>query len=480
MRLVRLSAVVLICIEIISLRSGTILGVCGIIDSDLDIEATDCPALSLLQRSARLTPKENVKVVDAEGSDAAGQVTSTQMATTMATTIAQTTYTTGTTSTTTTTDVGPSYFIASSRTTGAIYSWSTLSAQPGVLIPNAGSNPTGIALDHNRGYIYYSDPGARQIVRYELCFRDGEMQLYDDQPVPIAVGVDAEWIAVNDLSNLFWTDPVNHSIKKMYFTTIDAVAAGSIQPTDLTVVPYMDIYRQLDKVPSACYDETVFPSTCYSNASCSACQQLHLQGYIYELYSNVGTPAGIQQMPGPGNLLLWGNRYNGFTNGSVVRAEAEPSLMPNQTSFPITPISYLWDQVFNFIQLPDTALGQGTLFITTNGTLGTPPIPGDVVGAIVAIPPDSDAGPSEAIVLDWNLDQPRQLAWNGHSKLYFADNAGIKYINPQMLDVGLLSSLETTEFALPGTTGLIQMLPSAPCYPLMVAKGSIPLPTGYG
>merc|ERR1719331_1888368 len=90
------------------------------------------------------------------------------MTTTVTTTVPLTTMTT-----TTTTDVGPYYIIASSSTTGNIYSWNSFTLQQSVLIPDAGSNPSGIALDHNLGYVYYSDPGGRSIVRYELCFRNG-------------------------------------------------------------------------------------------------------------------------------------------------------------------------------------------------------------------------------------------------------------------------------------------------------------------
>jgi hypothetical protein len=54
------------------------------------------------------------------------------------------------------------------------------------------------------------------------------VSLYDDQPVPIAMGVDVEWLAVNDLSNLFWTDPVGHAIKKMYKNTIDKIGTGQL------------------------------------------------------------------------------------------------------------------------------------------------------------------------------------------------------------------------------------------------------------
>ena len=44
--------------------------------------------------------------------------------------------------------------------------------------------------------------------------------------------------------------------------------------------------------------------------------------------------------------------------------------------------------------MPRTGMGENNLFITTNGTLGIPPIPGDVVGALLGITPNRSHGGS--------------------------------------------------------------------------------------
>jgi len=389
-----------------------------------------------------------------------------------------TTTTTTTSATTTTTDIGPDYLIVSSTTTGSIFSFNQDTAQASVLTPNAGSNPVGIALDHNQGYLYYTDPCSRQIVRYELSIRDGQVDLYDQQPVPIAMGVDAEYILVNDDGNILWTDSVDHSIYKMYKDTIELVASGSVQPNQLSIVSYMDIYLQIGKrVPSHCYsNSTVFPANCSENVTCEACQSLSQMPYIYKLYTDVGTPSGVQLMPG--NKLLWGNLVDGFTRGTVVEADFEPRLAHNQTSFaPPRALTYLWDSVFNFYQMPNNSMGADTLFLTTNGTLGIPPIPGDVVGALIGITPGSINGPSEAIPMDWNFVRPRGLAWDGHDNLYIADDSGVSFVGTGRV---LNDAIETPLFSLPGSSDLIVLKTSDPCYPLMVERGSEPLPSSFG
>lgn len=380
--------------------------------------------------------------------------------------------------TTTTTVMGPSYLIVSSTTAGSIFSWGLSAGAPAnVLIPDAGSNPTGIALDHNLGYLYYTDPRSRQIIRYVLSIRNGQVDLYDQQPVPIVQNVDADWILVNDYSNIFWTDPVDHSIKKMYYATIELVASGAVQPNQLSDVSYLDIYQQIGGVvPSACIDQKVaFPWNCTANVTCNTCQELSQQPYVYTLYSNIGHPSGMQQMPG--NKLLWGNLVDGYKRGTVVEAEAEPTLPAGAKAFSIRPLTYLWDSVFDFYQMPDNAFGLNNLFLTTNGTLGIPPIPGDVVGALVAITPGSSNGFSEKIAMDWNFVRPRALAYNGQSTLFIADDYGIRSVNTEMV---MQDAPETQQLVLPGCAGLVLVQHSDACYPLMIERGQQALPPGIG
>jgi len=392
---------------------------------------------------------------------------------------------TSTTSTTTTTIVGPEFMIISSGVTGSIYYWDFVSEDASVLVEFAGHDPKGIAVDLNLGYLYYAEPILRQIIRYELEIRDGKLKLYDQQPVIIAQNIDAEWIDVNEFSNIFWTDPVAHAIHKMYFNTVQKVATGQFQPNQLDLVSYMDVYLELGRVPSICYDALVeFPANCSTDISCSACQDLGLSPYVYTLYTNVGVASGMQVQPG--NRMLWGHRYDGFQLGTVVEALNEPMLAPGQTEFKIDIITDVWDMVSNFYMMPRTGMGENNLFITTNGTLGIPPIPGDVVGALLGITPNHTHGdPSTqphgrstvVPMVTEGLTNPVSMVWNGHETLYIADSWGIKSVNSgEMLENSPVSKW----LKIPGAVGLARIAQGDPCYPMMNTRGSMHDPKDIG
>lgn len=90
-----------------------------------------------------------------------------------------------------------SYFVLPARGT------LTNSSEPHVLVDTGIESPMGIAVDQYRNRLLVADPAGQQIVAFELL-AEGET-LQASEPLAVAAGVEARWVAVDGRGNVFFT-----------------------------------------------------------------------------------------------------------------------------------------------------------------------------------------------------------------------------------------------------------------------------------
>jgi len=81
-----------------------------------------------------------------------------------------------------------------------------------VLIQDGLTRPSGIAVDQLRSRLVVSDPGSRKILSFPLT-SNGD-NLYVGGQMLVADDVEADWVAVDDLGNIFAADSARNKIVK--------------------------------------------------------------------------------------------------------------------------------------------------------------------------------------------------------------------------------------------------------------------------
>jgi hypothetical protein len=379
-------------------------GECAIADPvSQDSEDDASSALALLQKSVT-TLKKRSRSAEVELSEWSRARKSHHGISSMATNVRNTTMTTTSTTTSDLTTTATSTTIAGIQDTllftttspidHHIWSYDMVSGRTQWLIRGIGEHNGGIAFDNDLGVLYIALPKAKTILRYVLAIRYDQIMMYDFQPVPICEECNAEWITVTDQSDVMYTDPVAHTINKIYKSTLVLISTGVLQYNQLETIDYVDFYKEYGP-----------PSVALVNQSLNCYQK----GYIFQVYTDMGHPSGIETYTG--STILWGNLVDGYKRGTVVQGKVEPIPHDGKIAAPVA-LTYAWDSIFNFYKRPGTSFEDASaLFLALNGTVGLPPIPGDVHGALVAIPPTSANFPiAESIVMAWDFKKPRGLA----------------------------------------------------------------------
>lgn len=102
------------------------------------------------------------------------------------------------------------------------------SSAPKVLINNGLKNPLGIAVDAVHNLLYVSDIEVRKIYRYHLLFNHGGLVTTGGRFVA-ASDVEARWLSVDEVGNLFFTEEAAQAVKKV--KPYDPAVANPVTPT---------------------------------------------------------------------------------------------------------------------------------------------------------------------------------------------------------------------------------------------------------
>lgn len=81
------------------------------------------------------------------------------------------------------------------------------------LIVDGLSNPMGLAVDPKTDRLFVADPALNRILKYQLVFGDGKLVATDMDTA--AQDVEAKWVAVDGVGNLFFTNEKENLIQKI-------------------------------------------------------------------------------------------------------------------------------------------------------------------------------------------------------------------------------------------------------------------------
>lgn len=151
-------------------------------------------------------------------------------------------------------------------------------AQP--LIDSGLEAPMGLAVDQYRSQLLVCDPNVQKIYRYDLK-ADGEQLVTDGQQQLVVGNVQARWVAIDNLGNIFFSSELDSKIMKL---PVSKLKGGSPSP-------------------EVVYDGALIPQ--------------------------VSSPGGVAA---DGFDVYWSNKNSGTIHGSVVRANEKPTTPGDATS----------------------------------------------------------------------------------------------------------------------------------------------------
>jgi len=269
--------------------------------------------------------------------------------------------------------------------------------------------PKGLAFDKQNGHLYVADSGAQKIFRYTLLVQTegGEYKLTTTGVrLTISEGHPVEWVAVDDVGNVFYTATDTNNINKITTEVMEKLATGLFDVKELQVKSEKTLEAQSATEAAAAL------SSKSNESDATPTDAPTVEPYIYSIYEaelnpHVSAPGSIM-VDGPD--LYWTNQADAKTSGTVVKGEVNPK--PETTLS--GPVAYPAVAITNYT---DGAMGMaktGTLlFYTANST-------------------DSENGLVEAMMLEGgtvldlvdSLAGPRGLAWDGDQTVYVADTVG--------------------------------------------------------
>lgn len=133
-----------------------------------------------------------------------------------------------------------------------------------VLVSTGLVAPAGLALDQVRSRLYVTDPGNMTILAYNIAQDSGGVKLIASKSAVVLTNVLSEWIAVDNMGNLFFPDGSSNQIKRI---NSNEALTGNATAT------------------------VVYDASSYSQVSSPA--GLALDGiYAYWVNQNVGTQVG--------------------------------------------------------------------------------------------------------------------------------------------------------------------------------------------
>jgi len=171
------------------------------------------------------------------------------------------------------------------------------------LIDSGLSAPEGLAVEQSKKILYVADPELKAIYRYQLLVEDGEL-LQDGTRQVAAQNVEARWIAVDGVGNLFFTDESANTIS---FVSANKLRGG---------------------VPT--------PEILYNGAT----------------VAQVSSPGGIAA---DNFHIYWSNKSAGVTVGSVIRGLED---VPNESVLDMSTLAQ------NAMKVYGVCLSQNNVFYT--------------------------------------------------------------------------------------------------------------------
>jgi len=94
------------------------------------------------------------------------------------------------------------------------------------LIDKGVTSPQGLAIDQKRQILYVADPDLRKVLAYDLRFVNGVL-MTDGAPKVAAQNVEARWVAVDGIGNLFFTDELTNLVQRVDVADLQGSTAGT-------------------------------------------------------------------------------------------------------------------------------------------------------------------------------------------------------------------------------------------------------------
>lgn len=332
------------------------------------------------------------------------------------------------------------------------------------LVSSGLKEPAGLAWDTKRGHLYVADRAEHAIFRYTVGynshFPDGGDGLFISGPrVDIAVKCSAEWVALDQSGNVYFTDRDTNSVNKISKNVIDELATALYEAEDLVV-------NHEEQLEQAAFDTMRAKNGTNKTIKISPSYSKVVEA-LYEGAPKVAMPAGVAS---DGLNLFWANGMgaagmlpDGSPGGAVVsRGLANPKNLPASSFASGVPPAF---PSIALVNGSDTAYGlvktNKMVFYTSvqNGK-------GKVKGV-------SQYGGAAASPVDFatELREPRGLAWDGDGTLYVADQETSKVWT---LAAGAAYSdgpiTEVVDFA--GAYGLALVSKIQPAFALLEERGA--------
>eukprot|EP00928_Gymnodinium_smaydae_P079858 TRINITY_DN63690_c0_g1_i1.p1 TRINITY_DN63690_c0_g1~~TRINITY_DN63690_c0_g1_i1.p1 ORF type:complete len:514 (-),score=61.14 TRINITY_DN63690_c0_g1_i1:18-1451(-) len=281
-----------------------------------------------------------------------------------------------------------------------------------VLIDSGLSEPTGIAVDHNRGHLYVADKAAKAIFRYtlkvsKLTDRDGRSGYAlstDSSRITMIKGHGVEWLAVDPSGALIFSSEDTKDVKKVEPQVLGRISDGSIEPDALTPVSE----KELEAMSSASAADAQEGSTSRSTDSDALEKNNIFSLYEYGTNPKVAMPGGVAT---DGVRLYFSNQVQGQRAGSVVAGEVSPKAPPGLANssdpmlFPAVALSNATSSSYG------VAKTSSLIVWTSSGVDG---------GKVYAATQDG----GNAVALASGLGDPRGIVWDSDNTVYVADTSG--------------------------------------------------------
>jgi len=103
--------------------------------------------------------------------------------------------------------------------------------KPKTLIDTGLKHPQGLAIDHKRKRLFVADPDVQKVYAYQLKDSGGVLST-DGRQTVISENAEARWVAVDGLSNVFFTDEPKSRILKI---TMSKILRGNTAPEEMYV-----------------------------------------------------------------------------------------------------------------------------------------------------------------------------------------------------------------------------------------------------
>lgn len=285
------------------------------------------------------------------------------------------------------------------------------------LITSGLEEPTGIALDRVRGFLFVSDRAAQKIYAYLLIVSVAASPprlATDGTRVVVVTGRTVDWIAVDSQGDLLFSDESAESINKIRASVVLDLMTGNAEASMLNVISQSQLESNEFEMAVA--------STAASLPIDVEPEAVILSEYEAGTDPYVSKPSGVVADEVG---LYWANQHDGKVHGTIVRGLTDPenaltanvlntitantSNTTNASGAPSHPSTIVTNASDTAFGIAKTKKG---VFYTTNVTNDT----GMVKGLALQ-------GGTVYNVVN-GLGVPGGLVWDGDSTIYVADKGG--------------------------------------------------------